>query len=181
MNQIIKRDSIKHAGHKLTISTVYLITPVQGYNFVTTAHLPSASEVCTIRSATEPDARNAHAILLAKYAPKPVALGSKYAALTAMLKIAAEAARLVDLDDDGGTCNFDSMTIHLLRWNEDGVKAAAKAAGLSAWRWQGYGGVQYVIGVPVGRQGNARTRQAEAMRNSMRAHGYDTGMYYQMD
>lgn len=101
----------------------------------------------------------------------------KYTKLTQDLKAAAEVASPLADTDDGGTCNFDSAVLYLPRWVAQKTNQAIQAAGLRGWRHSD----GYILSVPVPRQGNARTRQAEAMRDYMRDLGYQTGMYYQMD
>lgn len=95
-------------------------------------------------------------------------------------KIAAFSVR--NLEDDGGTCNFDSPSITLPRWREADVNACAEAAGLSCFAWNSYGGKRWVFSVPgpCG-QGNCRTTMAEAMTEALKAAGYDAFTYYQMD
>ena len=56
---------------------------------------------------------------------------NRYEKLAADLRQAVQIARTVDLDEDGGTCNFDSLELSLPRWPETKVKAAVKAVGLS--------------------------------------------------
>ena len=95
-------------------------------------------------------------------------------------KDSGEIAIILD-PDDGGTCNFDSPTIYLPGWNKKKVIQAAREAGVSAWEWKSYTEKRFVLAVGNVGQGNARTRYAEAMCESLKAAGYDTGMYYQMD
>ena len=105
----------------------------------------------------------------------------KYFKLAEDLSVAFAAALPMADTEDGGTCNLDSMTLYLPRWPEGKVRTAAMHAGLDCWRKTGFGQPCYVFTVPVSRQANARTRQAESMRNIMRERGYQTGMHYQMD
>lgn len=106
---------------------------------------------------------------------------TRYEMLTLDLIRAANSAKPFADTEDGGTCNFDSMTLSLPRWKREKVKDAVSRAGLRCWAHSAWGAIEYVISVPVARQANARTRQAEAMRASMKERGYDAGMYYQMD
>lgn len=109
-------------------------------------------------------------------------LTGKYAKLADDLRTAAalgiEAAKH---SDDGGTCNFDAPTLRLPRWNQAKVKQAAKVAGLGCFVWNLWGSKRYVFSIPIGAQANARTVAAETMSKSLKAAGYDAGMYYQMD
>ena len=81
--------------------------------------------------------------------------------------------------DDGGTCNFDAPTICLRGWNRKMVEAAAVAAGGSCSFWSSFG--SYIFPVPGTGQGNSRTAAAEATNDYLEAHGYDAGVYYQID
>jgi hypothetical protein len=112
---------------------------------------------------------------------QPVILTGKYFQLADDLKIAAEFARYVDLDDDGGTSNFDALELTLSQWDESKVIAAAESAGLRAYQTKDFGVPVFLISTPVSRQGNARTRQAETMRDKMKDLGYDSSVWYQMD
>lgn len=95
-------------------------------------------------------------------------------------KIAAFFVR--NLEEDGGTCNFDSPSIALPHWREADVEACAAAAGLSCFSWKSYGGKRWVFSVPgpCG-QGNCRSTMAEAMTEALKDAGYDAYTYYQMD
>lgn len=84
-------------------------------------------------------------------------------------------------NDDGGTCNFDSPTICLPRWNEKMVVAAAEVSGIGCHTWTGFGRKRFVFSVPGVGQGYTRTNAAEAMSQFLKDEGYDAGMYYQMD
>ncbi len=57
----------------------------------------------------------------------------KYKKLTEDLRIAAFNATVrAAHEDDGGTCNFDSLAISLPRWKEELVLSAAEQAGVRA-------------------------------------------------
>ena len=83
--------------------------------------------------------------------------------------------------DDGGTCNFDSPTLYLPRWNRKKVEAAAKTAGVGCCMWSSFSKSCYVFSVPGVGQGYTRTNAAEAMKDFLKDRGYEAGMYYQMD
>ena len=85
--------------------------------------------------------------------------------------------------DAGGTCNFDSPTLYLPRWNKEKVKAAVKAAGLNSFEWMPFGRSRafLVVSVPCAGQGYTRTNAAKAMSKRLGEFGYDSGMYYQAD
>lgn len=107
----------------------------------------------------------------------------KMAALVEALKTACvEASRVCNMNDDGGTCNFDSPELFLPRWKQAEIEACAKEAGLGTYSWKSYRGKKWVFTVPhpCG-QGDNRTRMAEAMCKSLKNSDYDASMYYQMD
>lgn len=106
---------------------------------------------------------------------------NKYEHLTDALEKAANAAQPLGFTEDGGTCNFDALELSLPRWNEEAVMNAVHAAGLTGFKTTVLRCPVFVIDPPVGRQGNARTRQAEKMRDVMKAEGFDASVYYQMD
>ena len=84
-------------------------------------------------------------------------------------------------DDDGGTCNFDAPTLFLTGWDKKLVEAAAKTAGVGCFEWTSLCSETYVFSVRGAGQGYTRTKAAEAMSRYLKDHGYDAGMYYQMD
>lgn len=110
-------------------------------------------------------------------------LSGKYLKLANDLKAAYEYGKAHMGTDDGGTCNFDSPTLYLPRWNKEQVKAAVKAAGLNSFEWKPFGRQRtfLVVSVPCAGQGYTRTNAAEAMSKRLGELGYDSGMYYQMD
>lgn len=108
-------------------------------------------------------------------------LGGKYKKLAYDLRDAAEYGVSVAGDDDGGACNFDSVTLALPGWHKSKVEQAAKEAGLRCFVWELWGSKSYVFSAPGGFQGNARTKVAEGMKSSLEGRGYEAGMYYQMD
>lgn len=108
-------------------------------------------------------------------------LTGKYAKLAKDLKAALDYGSSKMGTDDGGTCNFDSPTLYLPRWNKDKIKEAAKAAGLRCFEWKPYGRTFWTFSVPCAGQGYTRTNAAEAMSAYLRDVGYDAGMYYQTD
>ena len=110
-------------------------------------------------------------------------LSGKYLKLAKDLKAAYEYGKAHMGTDDGGTCNFDSPTLYLPRWNKEQVKAAVKAAGLNSFEWKPFGRQRafLVVSVPCAGQGYTRTNAAEAMSKRLGELGYDSGMYYQTD
>ncbi|MEG1758374.1 MAG: hypothetical protein RR235_07970 [Oscillospiraceae bacterium] len=106
---------------------------------------------------------------------------NKYEQLTEDLKAAVESTASLEWSEDGGTCNFDAPILILPRWQEEKVQAAAKAAGCGAWMWPCRGNKCFIISIPSSGQANRRSRRAEAVKDELRARGYNTGMYYHMD
>lgn len=112
---------------------------------------------------------------------KVVEMPERYKKLAESLKAAVEAAKAVAGGEDGGTCNFDSMMLAAPKWNQKFIEAAAKEAGIRVFDTRIFRCKYYVFPVPFGGQGNARTRQAEAMAQAMKAAGYDASVFYQID
>lgn len=101
-----------------------------------------------------------------------------YKKLIADLIKAKQAAEIAAIGDDGGTANFDTMTIKLPLANEKKVLEAIRKAGLSGYK-SDWLGPRYFISPPRCGQGNARTRAVEAMAKVMREAGWDVLIYYQ--
>ena len=114
--------------------------------------------------------------------PNANTLPAKYAKLATDLAH-AHAVALADSAnvDDGGTCNFDSPTLRLPRWNKAHVQEAARVAGVGCFSWTGWGSPEWVICPRVPGQANRRTKCAERMHEVLTELGYDSGLYYQMD
>lgn len=108
-----------------------------------------------------------------KYDTKKIAEG---------IRKAVAAAQEFATIDDGGTCNFDSAYLRVPGMRESQAEEIEKLAGvhLSLHNYQFHGRILSIIGGRSG-QGNRQTKMAETMRESLRADGFDTGMYYQMD
>ena len=114
-----------------------------------------------------------------KLAHSGVELKGRYKKLAEDLKAAFAYGLEHQGTDDGGTCNFDAPTICLRGWTRKMVEAAAVAAGGSCSFWSSFG--SYISPVPRTGQGNSRTAAAEATKDYLEAHGYDAGIYYQID
>lgn len=121
---------------------------------------------------------------IAKYPEDTKKLSGKYAKLRDDLRTALEAGRQAQKQnpEDGGSCNFDSASINLPRWRSALVEQAAAEAGTRCFDWSLFGSRRYVF-IPDhgGAQGNARSRNAEAMTAALRSMGYDAMDYSQMD
>lgn len=137
-------------------------------------------EYAVLRSASEAQALADHKHLKQKHHVAP--LSGKYLKLSQDLEVAAKkAAVIADILEDGGTCNFDSCTLYLPGWNSKKVEQAAHAAGVGCFVWNLWGSKSFVFPMRVAAQANARSAAAEAMRDHLKAMGYDAGMYYQVD
>jgi hypothetical protein len=97
-------------------------------------------------------------------------------------KCHAEALASVVGTGDGGTCNFDSPVLACEKRDAKLVEAAVKIAGGSCfeWKlWRKFAGMVLSFGRPG--QGNRNTRYADAFGKALKARGWPTSMYYQMD
>lgn len=94
---------------------------------------------------------------------------------------AVNAAAMLDETEDGGTCNFDSVTLK--------IKISAELVSC-AWvrldkmlvrdygrMWRGC----YMVDIPLSGQANRRTRMAEAACKELINAGYNAFVYYQCD
>ncbi len=120
--------------------------------------------------------------VVGKQAAAPAPLSGRYAKLRDDLRAALAAGRAAEDADpeDGGTCNFDSAAVCLPRWPLSKVRQAAKEAGTDCFVWE-LGRKHYVFRPDTRGQGNARSRNAEAMVAALQALGYDAMDYCQMD
>ena len=178
MIRTVKHDEIHCNSRIIIIDTAEMQNGV----YETMALFKATGEdICTVISATEPDALKAHDEILSNY--KVQELPAKYAKLRDDIKAALAIGRAAEDADpeDGGTCNFDSPALFLPRWNSRLVMQAVRDAGSGAFDWKAYGGRRYVIRPDSRCQANARSRNAEAMTKALSALGYDCMMYYQMD
>lgn len=160
---------------------------------------PDVYEIMALRpgSGAELDSKTAHSMddaktiyeaMLSHYTSAPVTktaqpLTGKYAQLRDDLAAALAAGLAVEDADpeDGGTSNHDSAALRLPRWNADKIQQAAKEAGTGCFTWTLFGSKLYVFTPKTKGQGNARSRNAEAMTAALRALGYDATDYCQMD
>ena len=178
MTRAIKKTEIILAdGKPAVLSTVEL---EHGVFETMLASKDFADEYAVIRSDSEAQAISDFKRIRKLFHVAP--LYGKYAELAEALKKAHADGLIASYGvDDGGTCNFDAPTITLKGWPEAKVKQAAKVAGVGCFVWNLWGSKRYVFSVPVAAQANARTVAAEAMCKSLKAAGYDAGMYYQAD
>lgn len=83
--------------------------------------------------------------------------------------------------DDGGTCNFDTVTVNLGRATKKKLAALAQLdwsvqpVGLRGW--SGY----WFVWFNTNGQADRRTDMVEAAAKEMAHRGYDVRVYYQMD
>ena len=94
---------------------------------------------------------------------------------------AVNTAAVLDDTEDGGTCNFDMVTLKIKIPKKFIQYIYVKFEKMYArnWGrlWRGY----YLVDIPLSGQGSRRTRMAEAACDSLRAAGYDARVYYQCD
>lgn len=147
---------------------------------------PDGNELECVRNSELDKALEDHTRLHDKYRHRDgllekATLSGKYAKLREAFEKAYVAAASHQNDYDGGTCNFDRMWLHLQSHEEMRVVAAAKQAGLRAFKGNFLHKKVYFVEPPFGGQGYRRTKQAEAMCEAMKSLGYTAGMFYQMD
>ena len=178
LRQIKKDYNIRLAdGHKAILSAVRLSDGK--FEVMLLADDANMDEIDTVRCESEPDALAFFDHMRERYhVPE---LAGRYKKLAEDLKEALAYGLEHAGTDDGGTCNFDSPTLYLPRWNRKKVEAAAKTAGVGCFMWSSFSKRCYVFSVPGVGQGYTRTNAAEAMKDFLKDRGYEAGMYYQMD
>ena len=179
MTKHIKKDEgIRLAdGRMATLSAAQL--PDGKFEVMLFTNGPEMEEVDSIQCEYEETAL-AHFERLKKYYHTPELKG-RYKKLAEDLKEAKAYGLDHAGDDDGGTCNFDSATLYLPRWNKEKVEIAAKTAGVGCSVWTSFTKCCFIFSIPGVGQGFRRTKAAEAMHDFLEERGYDAGMYYQMD
>ena len=171
-------------GNQITIDAAELSPGI----FEVVALRADGLEMDSVTASNLIEARDNYHKFMRKYvAPEPKRvispLTGKYAQLREDLKKALEAGRAAEDADpeDGGTCNHDSASICLPRWIAAKVEQAAKEAGTGCFTWNLYCSRRFVFTPNTRAQGNARSRNAEAMTAALRSMGYDAMEYSQMD
>lgn len=176
----VKRESYAYQGRPVTLDAaelepghyeIMLLTDDGKSLSETTARTEDAAlcEFRWIRSSHRPDAET----------PK---LTGKYLLLRDHLLAAHQAAEEASQRvEDTGTCNFDSPALDLPRWRVSLVEEAARQAGVGCFTWSCFGHKLFVF--PMHTPGQARKREVaqESAMAVLRALGYDTYGYYQMD
>ena len=177
MSRIIKADTIRLASGAAAVLSAAEVAP--GEYEVMLASPDYGTEYAVRRSTSEAWAICDYNHLRAQY--HVPALSGRYAKLADDLRQAAEIGhQTASRSSDGGTCNFDSVSLHLKGSNRSQVEAAAGQAGVGCFVWNLWGSKSYVFPLAAG-QGDARTAAAEAMRDFLRSAGYEASVYYQMD
>lgn len=178
MTTKIRQDKIMNSkGEQLLVSTVRF----PNGKYETGVFDSGMEDLAVVQCWDEDCALRIHDEYIAEYEAKAVELPERYKKLAESLKVAVEAAKAVAGGEDGGTCNFDSMSLDLPRWNQNLIELSAKEAGIRVFDTKIFRHKYYIFSVPFGGQGNARTRQAEAMAQAMKSAGYDASVYYQID
>lgn len=121
-------------GKELIVDTCKM----DGY-YETMVMYPDGNEFECVRNSELDKALEDHTRLHDKYRHhdwllEAAKLSGKYAKLREAFEKAYVAAAFHQDDDDGGTCNFDRMWLHLQSYEEMRVVAAAKQAGLRAFK-----------------------------------------------
>ena len=184
MAHSIKREQYTFRGRRVTLDTAQLSTDC----YETMLLYPNGGEIASATAKTAYEALQQYARIRAAHLPDserpaPAPLCGKYARLRDDLKKALAAGRAAEDADpeDGGTCNRDSAALSLPRWTASKVKQAAKEAGTGCFIWTFFGSHCFVIDPKTCGQGNARSRNTEAMIAALQSMGYDAHGYYQMD
>lgn len=178
MTTKIRQDKIRNSkGEQLLVSTVRFPNGKYETGVFTTGW----EDLAVFQCRDEDCALKKHDEYIAEYEAKAAEMPERYKKLAESLKAAVEAAKAVAGGEDGGTCNFDSMMLDLPKWNQTLIELSAKEAGIQAFDTRILRHKYYIFSVPFGGQGNARTRQAEAMAQAMKSAGYDASVYYQID
>ena len=101
--------------------------------------------------------------------------------LTQVLRDAVAQARIAVADmDEHGTCNLDSPVLYVTHPSH-GIEVALDRAGCTYWYSRSSWHRGYVLGIGIGGQGNTRTTAAEVVSKALEEHGFDSGVWYQMD
>ena len=178
MARIIKHQNIILEGGKPALLSTAEIAPGEFETMLASPDFGTEYEV--LKARTEAQALKHFRHLRDNYHRPP--LSGKYAQLAEDLKAAAahglEVARNTP---DGGTCNFDSVSVYLKGWNGKKIQQAAKAAGVACFERNLWGSRSWCFAARGAGQADANTAAAEAMRDYLKEAGYETGMYYQMD
>ena len=148
------------------------------YEIVVLSHTKKELAVSTTESLDE--ARRIYNSYYRDYVEQPAPLTGKYAKLRDDLRevhgIGLSAAAMVS---DRGTCNLDSPSLSLPRWNVAKVEQACKEAGGDCFR-AGYS-KRYVICLPVPGQALKNETAAKAMTEALKNLGYDASTWYRID
>lgn len=177
----IKHQEYTHNGRRVTLDAAE-IRPGKYETMI--YHSSSGNEIDHITTGSRREAVAAFSQLFKAYPPDdPVPLTGRYARLRDDLRMALEAGAAAEREnpEDGGTCNFDSAALYLPRWNACKVEQAAKEAGTACSTWHLFGTKHFVFCPRTSAQANARSRNAEAMTQALKAMGYDAIDYCQMD
>lgn len=177
----IKHQEYTHNGRCVTLDAAEILP---GKYETMIYHSSSGDEIDHITTGSQGEAVAAFSQLFKAYPPDDSApLTGRYAQLRDDLRKALEAGAAAEREnpEDGGTCNFDGAALYLPRWNACKVEQAAKEAGTACSTWHLFGTKHFVFCPRTTAQANARSRNAEAMTQALKAMGYDAIDYCQMD
>jgi hypothetical protein len=175
MASYIRKEIVLQDGKKGVVS----IAATDNGWFEVMALRTDGTEIQSDRVASMDEAKREFDKYVKKHTGKPI---GKYADLMDAFTRAKEYAfEKTASEQDGGTCNFDSVILFLPRWDVMRVMNAASAAGVNCRPATVWGKKAFMIAAPLVGQANRRTVFVESMRESLKRDGYDTGMWYQMD
>lgn len=86
---------------------------------------------------------------------------------------------IIDDNDDGGTCNFDTPVLFIKGARYDKLKELGLLVGVRISKWGT--GYYHIDGNFLVGQGNLRTKCAETFAKSLSDSGWDAYVYYAMD
>lgn len=137
-------------------------------------------EMETVRTIQE--AREIYSEYLKKYPESPAPLTGKYKQLSEDIREAVKAGQEAEVGviDRYGSSNIDSVIIYLPRWNREKIRQAAKEAGVNVVV-SGYSSRGILLDPVTNGQGQRRTENVRAMKESLEAAGYDVSIFYCMD
>ncbi len=162
-------------------------TPVSNNLIVYTSDLDSFFETmvadqnfdeCEIlRTNDKKEALKNHSKMVSKYT-----FSEEVITLANTLKLANEEAQKCDYIEDGGSCNFDSVTINLKGKRKDFINQLELLSGfhidkISSKIWAGF----YFVHFNLKGQANRRTKMAQTANNFLQQNNINSTMYYQLD
>lgn len=97
------------------------------------------------------------------------------------LSSAVTAAKQLANTEDGGSCNFDSVTLRISIPATLAEQACVKLEKMLVRDWGRLWRGHYMVDIPLSGQADRRSCMAEAACKSLRESGYDAHMFYMVD